>query len=203
MPDESVQGWREKQKSRLRALLFSTALELFKKQGFEQTTMQQIADAAGVAKGTFFNYFSSKEDVLAEWYRQITLEALKRVTEASFDRAQDGFVALAEALTKAASEEPALWAMKGEHTGTGSVLQHGEKDLDALLTGFCVDTLKAGKARGELAADLDEVFFADTFIALLTGTGQSWNVAGQEFDLVRTMRDRTVFLFRAAKNNAG
>lgn len=55
---------REKQKKQTRILLQQTALRLFQKQGYDETTVLQITNEAGVAKGTFFNYFRTKEEVL-------------------------------------------------------------------------------------------------------------------------------------------
>ena len=55
---------RERQKKQTRILLQQTAPHLFQKQGYEQTTILQITNEAGVAKGTFFNYFRTKEEVL-------------------------------------------------------------------------------------------------------------------------------------------
>jgi AcrR family transcriptional regulator len=49
----------------VRLALSAAADELFLSQGFEQTTVEQIALAAGVSRRTFFRYFESKEDVLA------------------------------------------------------------------------------------------------------------------------------------------
>jgi AcrR family transcriptional regulator len=57
---------RQKKKQQTKNLLFNTSIELFKKQGFQETTVQQITDQAGVAKGTFFNYYPSKESILLE-----------------------------------------------------------------------------------------------------------------------------------------
>lgn len=44
--------------------LYAAAVTLFRRQGFDQTRVEEITQAAGVAKGTFFNYFPTKEDVL-------------------------------------------------------------------------------------------------------------------------------------------
>lgn len=44
--------------------LYTAAVALFRQRGFEETRVEEITQAAGVAKGTFFNYFPTKEDVL-------------------------------------------------------------------------------------------------------------------------------------------
>jgi AcrR family transcriptional regulator len=44
--------------------LYTAAVTLFRQHGFEETRVEEITQAAGVAKGTFFNYFPTKEDVL-------------------------------------------------------------------------------------------------------------------------------------------
>ena len=63
---------------RTRDLIFAKALELFRKRGFEVTTMRDIADAAGVATGAAYYYFESKEAIVAAYYHQIqSLHAAK------------------------------------------------------------------------------------------------------------------------------
>jgi TetR/AcrR family transcriptional regulator, regulator of autoinduction and epiphytic fitness len=57
--------WDRRRAQTHRRLLVVAEL-LFKTQGFEATTVEEIAAAADVAKGTFFNYFSSKEALLGE-----------------------------------------------------------------------------------------------------------------------------------------
>ncbi|MER6943007.1 TetR/AcrR family transcriptional regulator [Nonomuraea sp. NPDC000554] len=70
---------RERKKLQTRQLLVDTALRLFAEQGYEQTTIAQIAQVADVAKKTFFNHFPTKEDVLfadTDQYVQAAVEVI-------------------------------------------------------------------------------------------------------------------------------
>lgn len=54
---------REQTRSVVRSLLARTAIELFAAKGFDNTTLDEIAAAAGVSRRTLFNYFRNKEDL--------------------------------------------------------------------------------------------------------------------------------------------
>lgn len=55
---------RESRKKELKEQLFLQALQLFHEKGYEQVTVQEITAKCGIGKGTFFNYFAKKEDIL-------------------------------------------------------------------------------------------------------------------------------------------
>ncbi len=57
-------GLRERKKARTRAAIQRHALRLFRQQGYEATTVSQVAEAAEVSESTFFRYFPTKEDVV-------------------------------------------------------------------------------------------------------------------------------------------
>jgi AcrR family transcriptional regulator len=63
-PDKEP-GRRERRKEETRRQIFQAAMKLFEKKGIFATTVEEITKAADVGKGTFFNYFPSKEAIFS------------------------------------------------------------------------------------------------------------------------------------------
>jgi len=71
-------GLRERKKAKTRAAIRREAMRLFREQGYEETTVEQIAEAAEVSPSTFFRYFPTKEDVvLLDEYDALIVEAFR------------------------------------------------------------------------------------------------------------------------------
>ena len=64
---KSSEGLRERKRRETRQRLAETGLKLFLEQGYEETTLDAIAEAAGVSRRTVFHYFDQKEDILLAW----------------------------------------------------------------------------------------------------------------------------------------
>jgi AcrR family transcriptional regulator len=60
-------GLRERKRQQTRQRLTEVAMKLFLANGFEATTLDDIAAAAGISRRSFFHYFASKEDVVVAW----------------------------------------------------------------------------------------------------------------------------------------
>lgn len=65
---QETTGLRERKKLARRHRIEDVAVELFEQQGFEATTIEQIAAAADIAPRTFFSYFDTKDDVVLADY---------------------------------------------------------------------------------------------------------------------------------------
>ncbi len=71
----------EEEQTRRRHEIFHAAVHLFLKQGFQETSMRQIAKAAGVGKSTLYDYFPTKDDILVFTVEDEIIEALAHARE--------------------------------------------------------------------------------------------------------------------------
>jgi AcrR family transcriptional regulator len=85
LENDTQPGRLERRKARTRAAILDAAGSLFNERGYEETSIQQIAEAADTGVGTVYGYFSSKEDVLREVVRLHAVAAVERY-RAAIDR---------------------------------------------------------------------------------------------------------------------
>src|SRR5205085_5973150 len=81
--DSQPLSLRERKKRLAQATIEEAALRLFQQKGYEQTSIQDIADAVLMSSRTFFRYFASKEEVLLEPMRAIQSEGLRFLEHAA------------------------------------------------------------------------------------------------------------------------
>lgn len=110
------------QKQEVRARLLETGMQLFDQQGFYSTTVEQITQATGVAKGTFYNYFTSKEDLALAGFEAVVSQVSNTMRDAQ-DRprsAQDALANLYGAFGQITSPRPELiWIWCTENVKRG------------------------------------------------------------------------------------
>lgn len=70
---------RERKQHSTRQTIFETAIRMFSERGFDAPTIDQIAAAADIGKGTFYNYFASKEEILVAFMVEVETKIGKRL----------------------------------------------------------------------------------------------------------------------------
>jgi len=73
---ELKKGWRERKRRETLQRIAETGLQLFVENGYEATTLEAIAAAAGISARTFFYYFKTKDEILHFWQGSGFLDAL-------------------------------------------------------------------------------------------------------------------------------
>lgn len=101
--NKTVQRRTKRPESRRQELL-EAALKLFVEHGVTEPTVADITDAAGAAKGTFYRYFESKDDLIAALQEDYTDELSDLLSQRIEAAAPDGRWAQIEALIDASSE---------------------------------------------------------------------------------------------------
>ncbi len=74
----------EEEQSRRRKEIFNASVHLFLEKGFNETSMREIAEAAGVGKSTLYDYFKSKDEILISYFEN----ELSKITTRAIEIAQ-------------------------------------------------------------------------------------------------------------------
>src|ERR1700728_4026793 len=98
---------RERRRVETRERIYRAALRIFAQRGYLQTTVEDITEAADVGKGTFFNYFPTKEHVLGTF----GAERIAAI-ESALEEAKRG--AALPALRRMAVDLAGMWAESPE-----------------------------------------------------------------------------------------
>lgn len=100
--------WSKERQSAARESVLSAARDAFEKHGFDGATMRQIADAAGVAVGTLFNYFPDKQALLRDALYADLEGVIATIDFYEADALDDLFVAVARPLVDYYCARPVL-----------------------------------------------------------------------------------------------
>ena len=181
---ERPAGRRERQRLSTRERLLSAALELFASQGFAETTIDQIADRADVARQTVLNHFRLKTDFARAWGQE----------------RRDRLAAIGE---DAADSESAQ-ALVHRHFAAAAELNEEERDLTrAMLQSLTpievfryvaavpAAAIARGQELGEFSSTIDPDVAAEILTSVYSGTVSRWLIDGPPpFDLARALAER-------------
>jgi AcrR family transcriptional regulator len=171
---------RERRSAEIRERLFRSALQLFAQKGFAETTVEDITEAADVGKGTFFNYFPSKDHILLA-FSDMQLGKLEEAVN-GLDSSHQPIQEFLQSLVTRMTEEPlrnpgmvrALLQGYLSSTAVREVMMRKQERAHQLHTRM----VQIGQSRGELRTDIPAAEIAHVFRQTILGTLLIWSVAG-------------------------
>lgn len=165
---------RERRRAETRERLFRAALDLFARRGFLETKVEDITEAADVGKGTFFNYFPTKEHVLATFGAQRLAQIERALESARKGPVLPVLRELAIELAGQATEGPALLrAIYAAHASCAPVRAELQKRLK-IGRQLLVQIFQLAQERGEVRRDIAASELARLTQLILLGVAIAW-----------------------------
>jgi AcrR family transcriptional regulator len=146
----------EKRKQQTRRNIIRVAIKLFQRQGFQATTMDQIATEADIARKTLYNHFPVKEAIVDAYVRDKSLE-LAKTNQQILDQHPDTPSRLLAALDKTYAWVEANTELTGICLGyrmKNMWYGNGAEDEQTGTQGLMAEILHRGQKAGEIRADI-------------------------------------------------
>ena len=194
---EQPLGRRERRKREVRERIMEAAMRRFIRQGFDDTTVDQIAEDADVAQKTFFNYFPTKQDL----FRQLAeerIEELHQILEEERERPgttqeklEHCFLRLSDLLAqrKRLARDLILEIMRTSPPGRGGA------ELTKLHASFGA-ILRDGQAAGDVRRDQDVGFLAEMVVGAFHAVMNNW-VEMRDYPVKDRLAQTAAFLAEA------
>jgi AcrR family transcriptional regulator len=171
---------RQRRSAEIRERLFRAAVTLFAEKGIAETTVEDITNTADVGKGTFFNYFPSKDHILLA-FGEMQLRKLEEMvkTARSTNEPMPQFLrALGIRMTQEPTRNPAIIrALLQAHLSTTPV-REAMIDLQNRVHALHTQMIQLGQDRGEIRSDLPAADIAYVFRQTIFGTLLIWSLYG-------------------------
>lgn len=171
---------RSRRSAELRERIFRAALDLFARKGFAETTVEDITNAADVGKGTFFNYFPSKDHILLA-FAEMQLGRLRQAVDEARQSSEPlpKFLrSLTTRMTAEPSRNPDIIRVLLLAFLSNPQVRQAMMDLQARVLALHAEMVQLGQERGEIRNDLPPIAIAQVFRQMIFGTLLIWSLYG-------------------------
>ena len=180
-PHAPAMGRRERRAAETRMRLFRCALQLFAEHGFSNVTVEDITEASDVGKGTFFNYFETKDHVLGVM-AEIQLGKVKEAA-AFAGKGKQSIQSVLHGLLLRLAEEPGRSPSLARALISSFMASEAVRNLvEAKMRegrAIAAEIIVAGQARGEIDPRLKKDKVAMQFMQMFLGTLLLWSLHGE------------------------
>jgi AcrR family transcriptional regulator len=181
---------RARRRAETRERIYRAALKIFAERGFLDATVEDITEAADVGKGTFFNYFPTKEHVLATFgeERVAAVERALEIARAGKAPVLPILKELATSLAGQSGENPALLRAIYAANATCAPVRAGLQERMHRGRRLLAQIFALAQKRGEVRHDLSALALARFTQLLFFGVTLSWSMV-PDTPLTKTAED--------------
>jgi len=187
----------------VRERILNVSIKLFLAHGFAGTSVKKLTDAAGVAKGTLYWYFKSKnqilEEILDKYSHELYEGAINKLSNFN-GNFKSKFKLYYKFVTELAREKRELLLVSntllGELMGSGAEAEKKIKDIHIKLHNFTKAILDEGKKEGTIGKDIDTNLHAHIIMASFIGMHLQWCLHGDLFDSTEYARSFRGSIFK-------
>lgn len=172
-----MESLREKKKRKTRQAILNAAIELFGNNGFEGTSIAQLAQKAGVGKGTVYSYFSTKQDILNAFCEDELAYVHKQLSTKTnpdapvLEQLVTIFMAEFEYVTRT-PEFGRLYMQEMVFPRREMMSKH--KELENKFLEMIFPIIGRAQKRGELRADMEQLHLCGHFFSLFILLVHAW-----------------------------
>jgi len=170
-------GLREEKKQATKAAIMEAAITLFGEQGYENTSISALAEAAGVGKGTIYSYFKSKNEILLAFCEEelafIHEEIRQKLDPDAPLLKKMVFLFMSEFRYITKNREFGRTLMR-ELIFPREITVEKSRELDNQFISLFVSIAQEAREKGQLRKDLDLVLICGHFYALYLLTVSVW-----------------------------
>jgi AcrR family transcriptional regulator len=167
-----------------RARIAAAAFELFAAKGYDSTTVDAIAERAGIARRTFFRYFRSKDDVIFPDHDSLLATVTERLTEQSGVSPVEAVCAGVRVVFRSYVDDPAVSVQRYRLTRSVTPLRDRElasvRRYERTFSRYVRERLASDFEPAEAALRADVV--AATVVAAHNAVLREWLRAGGDYD---------------------
>jgi len=171
---------RQRHSAEIRERLFRAALKLFAEKGFAETAVEDITEAADVGKGTFFNYFPSKDHILLAFAEMqlAKLEEAVRQARKTNEPMPEFLRSLGVRMTQEPTRNPAIIRALLQAYLSTTPVREAMVELQRHVHALHSEMIQLGQQRGEIRGDLPAAEIAHVFRQTIFGTLLVWSLYG-------------------------
>lgn len=178
-----------------KAAIIATAIALFRREGYDSVSINDVCRACGVTKGTFYYHFNSKDEIIIHYYESLTsnmMEVVPRMVQQTSYKEKlwvlleywiGNTVSLGPSLLKAFMVADAEKGLKNFSPFTASQTGELKSTYD-----MQVELVKQGQAQGTVRKDIAPQALLQTFTSALIGIAFDWSSNGGQYDEKEELR---------------